>query len=549
MPFQRSTAKDRELDMQAENEMRRVQQQFHIMEVNQKAYKDRTRLILEQQKKEFTALNQEHGAMTFSINMTTSPRNIAGDAVNVVELRDLLESKDKIDAEIQEMRALVARLDAQIMELEDKITKQKGLMSVSKSAQETLKKLKRIRNLENQLNLTTVNFDIMLTKNAKLREQIEDYRRQRAAFSSYYRRLLRELNQHKAVMTSAIETSAHAFDQTMEAEARIAAMKERHAKEVAMYHIEVTELIRKLDHEKKLKDFMKIKTSERLEFGEQEIRRKREVLAAEKERKEKYDLFERYQAVYDQLVEPSDHEDVDSLISDYTEKEEKNFSTFTYINQLHQEVDRLYEKIKDVAIDLTNLQTEHRHTDEDKSSTLRDSEVKLQKFTEDANRYEQEYKESSKALDQLMLSIEHLFKAMDCNPEVIHRLLGGTEGITHATMMLYFSVIEEKANELLRIHALQRLKDVEEPDMADSSLNPFLGGAGFLTVPPPVKVGIPVIVDEADTEETDEAVVPYERESLRQLLLQDIIRAEHGKAVEFHKEESKHARRRAVVTE
>ncbi|XP_078522255.1 coiled-coil domain-containing protein 63 [Lissotriton helveticus] len=549
MAKQRTKAKERELDMQAEIEMRRVQQQFRVMEENHKSYTDKIQLILQQHKEEYDALNEEHGSMTFAINLTTSPRNMAKDVVNVVELRDLLERKDKIDAEIEELRALLARLDAQIMELEDKVKKQKRLMSASKSAQETLKKHKRIRNLENQLNLTTVNFDIMLTKNARLRTLIEDYRLQRAAFSRYYRRLLRELNQHKAVMTNAIETSSRAFEQSSEAGARIAAIKERHAKEIAMYHIELTELIRNLDHEKKLKDFMRIKTSERLEFGEPEIRRKREALAAEKERKEKFDLFESYQAVYDQLVTGSGYEDVNSLIDDFTKKEEKNFSTFTYLNEMHQEVDRLYFKIKDVAMDLTNLQTEQRLTDEGKRSTLKESEAKLEKITVDANRYEKQYKESSKALDQLMLSIEHLFKAIDCDPAVINRLLGVSEGITHATMMLYFSVIEEKANELLRIQAFQRLKDLEEPDMADASLNPFLGAAGLLKVTPPAKFSLPIIVDEAEPEETDDTEVPYEREALRQRLLQNIIQMEHGKDIEVPKVESKHARRRAVVTE
>ncbi|XP_069475636.1 coiled-coil domain-containing protein 63 [Ambystoma mexicanum] len=545
----RSAAKEREIEMQTENELRKVQQHFRIMEESRKSYNDKTQHLLEYQRKEFTELNQEHGDLTFAINLTASPRNTAKDAQNVVELKELLESKDRYDALIREQRALIALLDAQISEMEEAIIKQKTVMSMSKSAEETMKRKKRIRTLEHQLNLTTINFDTVLSKNAKLRDLIEDYRRQRASFSSYYRRLLRELNQQKDIMTIAIDESTVAFEQSTEAEARIAAMKERRAKDIAIFNIELTELIRNLEHEKKLKEFMKIKSSERLEFGEAEIRRKREARAEEKARKAKGDLFESYQTVYNQLVKPSGHEDADALIAEFTEQEERNFASFTYLNEMHNEVDRLYERIKNVENELTNLQSDQRQTNVDTLAGLKVLEDKLQKSMEEVHHYEREYKESSKGLDQLMLSIEHLFKTIECDPKVIEELLGGTEGITHANMMLYFSIIEEKANELLRVEALVRYKESEDPDGADTALNPFLGGAAFLKTVPSVKVGLPAVAGDDDLDDFDETVAPYESDSLRKKVLHDVMKKEQGKDLEARRAESKHARRRAVLSD
>lgn len=59
----------------------------------------------------------------------------------------------------------------------------------------------------------TVNFDKMLTTNAKLRKEIEDLRFEKAAYDNVYQRLQRRLLMQKKTMNAAIEQSSQAYKQ------------------------------------------------------------------------------------------------------------------------------------------------------------------------------------------------------------------------------------------------------------------------------------------------------------------------------------------------
>uniref|UniRef100_A0A8C3SJ15 Coiled-coil domain containing 63 n=1 Tax=Chelydra serpentina TaxID=8475 RepID=A0A8C3SJ15_CHESE len=405
--------------------------------------------------------------------------NMVLDDRNCMELKFLLQTKEEYDSLIRATKALIAELDDKVIEMEKKIKSQKLIVAKVKQANDSKWLQKQIQMLENRLNHITVRFDTILTTNATLREEIENLRFQKAIFDNFYAKLHKKLEQQKKTMDTAIEQSSQAYEQRVEALARISAMKERRCKDIAQYNVEFRELERVFDHETKLKAFMLIKLVDRSDFEEQ-AKREEALKSSKRARKSKGDSFESYEVAYMRLLKLSEDGDIGQLVADFIEKEEKNFAYFSYVTELNNEMERLQKKTEDIQNEILHLKSQQKFADDKSNTSLKEMEEKLKKTTEEANLYEYTCKESSKVLDQLKSSVDFLFKQIHCEDTKIMEQLGERGEITDLNLMQYFGIIEKKTNDLLLIESFLRYKEVEGEQDSLPLLNPFLGGTGLI---------------------------------------------------------------------
>ncbi|KAM4707126.1 coiled-coil domain-containing protein 63 [Discoglossus pictus] len=620
----------KEIDKQAEKELKTVQQQCRILEETRKAYNEKAQFCLKHQKKNIDLLKQEYEELNLVVTLTKGQRYALQDHNNVKDLQELIQAQDCYNALIAHERSVMNKQDAQIKEMKEKITKQKLTISGTKGDEEIQRTQRRIKLLETHLHYITTKYNMTVKVNAKLRGEINDLRFQRTAFDSFYQKLMKELTNQKAIIDTVIEHSSvaheqrcvlcpaqlrlqkHGFkaddlcpfeafsagdvvipmdvgeraqevlddgDQSLiffveeprnsskdcrmlslrcfhraseegsssslgwirlmswgvdnkncsillvlewklhenyavgvilwqvikaETEARIKAMKERRAKDIHLYNLEIKELIRIFDHEYKLKGFRQIKSFDRSQLEDEKMRLKREALTKEKALKAKQDSTDLYQATYDQLLELSGEEGLDVLMEQFLDNEEKNFANFSFMNELNNEIESLQDKIKAIEDEIVNLKSQQNQASEQRHLTIKELEAKIQKTTEDADSCEQAYKENNKILDQLISALEDLFYATSCDPTPIKQLLGESNGITSLNMMQYFSVIESKANELLQIQTYLLIKDLSDEESPPISLNPFLGGSELLSFVIPIQISSPIIAREDDTESPDD---------------------------------------------
>uniref|UniRef100_A0A8D0H3P9 Coiled-coil domain containing 63 n=1 Tax=Sphenodon punctatus TaxID=8508 RepID=A0A8D0H3P9_SPHPU len=317
---------EKEKEIMAETELKKLQQQFRIMVESRKSFGVKTQQQQFHQEREILSLQQEHEEISLLLSLTKSQRNMMLDDRNCRELRFLLQTREEYDALIRATKTLIAQLDEKV---ERQIRKAGHLSFKSR---------------------VTVHFDTILTTKAKLREEIENLRCQKGIFDNFYSRLHRKLDQQKKTMEVAIDLSTQAYEQRVEALARIAAMKERRGKDIAQYTIELRELERIYNHETKLKAFMLIKLVDRSEVEEQA--KKEEALKASKRAKSKGESFESYEVAYMRLLLLTENGDIDQLVDDFIEKEEKNFAYFSYVTELNNDMERLQKKIEDVEVNL-----------------------------------------------------------------------------------------------------------------------------------------------------------------------------------------------------
>ena len=140
--------------------------------------------------------------------LAQSAQNTKKDSSNQEELSNLLQWQDNYESMIKEETETVAKLDSEIKELEKQISQQhRSMGGVHASHLRHVATQKQIRVLENRLDKATVEFNKMLTSNSKLREEIDHLRSQRAVFDGLHKKLSKELNEQKRLMSEIIEQS------------------------------------------------------------------------------------------------------------------------------------------------------------------------------------------------------------------------------------------------------------------------------------------------------------------------------------------------------
>ncbi|KFV58195.1 Coiled-coil domain-containing protein 63, partial [Gavia stellata] len=427
----------KEKEKLAEAEIRRLQKQFWIAAEKRKSYGANVKQQMQAQEKEIESLTQEHKGVSLTLSQVTSLRNEKLDDRNCMELQCLLQTKYQYDSLIRDRKALLADLDKQILELEKKIVKQNKRAVKVKQANDSKRLQKQIETLEMRLNNVTVDFNTILTRNKKLREEIENLRIQKAILDNCYLKFHKKLDQQRRRMNAAVEQSGQAYEQRMEALARISAMNERHSKDTVQYNVELQERDRVLDQENKLKTFTLTKFTDRSELEEQ-ARKKKALKEAQRAKRSQGESAESREVAYKCLLELAEDGDIDRLVNSCIEKEQKNFACFSYITELNNEMEKMQGRIKDLQNEITALVTDREYAESSSLRVLRELEEKLTETTEEANRYEDRCKESSKVLGQLESGMETLLKEINCDATKIVKQLGVNGQITDLNLMQAF---------------------------------------------------------------------------------------------------------------
>ncbi|XP_077015962.1 LOW QUALITY PROTEIN: coiled-coil domain-containing protein 63 [Tamandua tetradactyla] len=502
-----------------EMELRKLRQQFRKMVESRKTFNFRSQQKIANQHKEIKTLQEEQNEITLILSLIKSSRNLNLNEKNYMELRFLLQTKEDYESLIGSMKILLAELDEKIVQMEKKIMNQKQIFTKIQEANNPRKLQKQIQILETRLNLVTIHFDKMLTTNAKLRKEIEDLRFEKAAYDNVYQQLRQRLLMQKKTMNMAIEQSAQAYEQRLEATARMAAMKDRQQKDISQYNLEIRELERLYAHENKLKSFLLIKLNDR--ELEDQAKKEDDLKSKKHGKKNKGASFESYEVAYLRLLKLSESGNLNQLIGEFLAKEEKNFARFAYVTELNNDMEMVHKRTEKIQNEIILLRSQQKSSHDDSHSVLKQLEDKLKKTTEEADIYEKNYKENSKTLENLKNSVENLFKKINCDATKILVQLGETGKITDVNFLQYFAIIEKKANDLLLLESYKRVLDIEgaETDVPTPFANPFWGGSVLLKPAETTKVVPPLLGSDMTSDRLDEIAEPLDHGSLRQLVL------------------------------
>ncbi|XP_046881259.1 coiled-coil domain-containing protein 114 isoform X2 [Hypomesus transpacificus] len=521
-----SDSSELDLDVIAETEMGKLHRQFRIMEGDRQAYNIQSQEHIRRQRYEIEKLEKEQEEMRLDLAVCESGSKRQQDTESALNLHSMLDQKDQVDDKLEREKQFQADLAKQIACLERKLTELRSGKVTQKS--QPRQTPKATRTLEYRLDRALVRFNEQLTKNSHLRENLETLRLERGRFLQLQRRLSKELQEIRKEIGDMISLSTAAYDARVEAQSKMTVMKEKAVKDLAQYSAEMKELERVIAHERRLKQFMTTKCSERSGQDQGQDQGRRHEFKEQKRMDSREESIESLEEVFHTIQSVTGEENLDMLVSRFIQVEDKNFALFNYVNEQNNEVEALKDQIKQIHGEMEQYGVEELKQDREHQSLLRETDEHQKSSESEALGYEAQTSTVSKTLDHIKTGVNSLFQEMDCDRSVIEEMLGSSAGIRENNIMSYLSLVEQRTNEMLTIQAFLSSRDLER-DYDPKDLARFLLGQNP-EIPRQNVVIQPLLTGvDYDTEEsllTDEEERPLSKREIRQRILTGVLRKE-----------------------
>ncbi|XP_022090433.1 coiled-coil domain-containing protein 63-like [Acanthaster planci] len=527
----RSDISDIDADQQmAETELAKLQRQYRIMEGDRNAYSIESQDLIRRQLAEISQLEAEKKELNKDLYLSDSQTNQARDSNNVDRLTELCSIRDDYNQKITEEKDQQREIQDKIRTKEREIRGQHREMGgVHASAQHTQKTQKAIRVKENRLHQANEKFNFMLTQNAKFREEIDSLRVERTRFENIRKKLEKELTELRQEIGEVIDQSTQAYDARDEAQAKMILLKEKADKDCAQHQQEMKELQRIIDHDRKLREFMTVKSKER---EEDELlvalRQKREAEEGEKLRRERQeDSIEAYEAAFQRIAEITKETDLNKLVHKFIEVEDRNFALFNFVNEQNNEIEIQQDQIAEIQEEISEFKRQGSAMEEQRMTILKGLEEQQTQAAKDADASDAKLKSVNKILDQLKAGVESLFSKTNCDRSTINNMLGSAAGVTDETIMQYLGLIEQRTNELLAVSMYVDSKGAKEKE--DVKV-PSMLGKGPIPAPQQLMFMAPSTGDDYDSDQgsdlSDEETRPLTQSELKSRIMKGVLKKE-----------------------
>jgi len=470
-------------------ELAKLQQSYRTKASGSKSFSEEAQNAIRKQKQAIRQLHREEEELLKELNLARSTQNQLKDKSTVGKLRTLKDKEAENMAKIEDEKEKIKNFDLQIKKMEKaKRDQHKNMGGVHMSQQVQVAAKKQVAVLENRLDQALKRFNSILADNKKKRELIDHLRQEKVIFENLFKKLEKELADTKKDIAIITEDSTAAYDQRDEAQAKMLALKEKSDKEMVQYNMELKNIRRTLEHDRKLKEFMTVKAQER-EMDEESLARKRKKDAAEKAEKAE-EAITTYEQAFEKIREVTSIQDTDKLVKRFIEVEDQNFALFNYVNELNNSIESIQEQINTVKDDISKFKMESVDLENERKKILGELEEKLETTNTLKGAYDLKYDGTMKTLDQLKSGIDSLFNKINCDRSPIVEMLGEA-GVTETNMMQYLGIVEQRTNELLQLFAFVQAREAEKQEGAVVPQPPSLLGQGpqpqvnTITVAPP----------------------------------------------------------------
>lgn len=446
-----------------ELELERLQRQYRMVEGDRRSYNDEAQTTLKKQMEQLDQLRKENeflkGEIRGAERANVDARHVQS------EVAELHAKMAGYQAEIQTESEALAELDKELKRKEaELVEKRKATGGKSVKVQQQTRLDDQIVTMENRLDKALKRYNTCLTDNARLRDTIEKLRQERRVFDSLQKKLEKELQDQKRGMAEVVERSHAAYEARDEAQNKIAALSEKHAKEMQQYDVEIKDITRIIEHDRKLKSFMGVKGQARAaEDAALTQRRKAETQQSPDE------VLRTYEEAFARIKETTGIQDTARLVDRFIEIEEKNFALYNYVNELNNDIERLQEKVKETEKGITRSHKEGEQSDEQRKRTLQELEARLAVTEVSCSGFEAKQGEVLTQLDALKSGVESTFNKVGCDHDLILGVLGNHQ-ITEANIMQFMAAIEKRTNELLQLRILLEQKDKADWETKDAQL-------------------------------------------------------------------------------
>jgi len=537
-------------DDNVDNDLADLQKKYRSVDGDHKSFSEDSQQHLRKQRATIEKLKGDNEQLKEELQVERKHAKLYDSVSAQAQLAKLQDTGDMYTRKIELEKRRIEELDRQMEIMHKKIWEQRQKMGGINASRENNQAIaKQIQILENRLDKALKKYNEALANNKRLRENIDNLRRERLVFDQIYKKLEKELAEKKKEMARIIEISNKAYEARDAAQAEMAALKQQADKEQQEFEQEWKELGKMIEQDRKMKDFMK-KEREKLSMAEhrgemtveQEASLKKKVLRGNwgiaKDKASIHASMEKvqsYEEAFAKIQAATGISDIDELVTTFINAEDQNFALFNYVNELNSECEKLEEQIADIKSEIEKYKGQGLNTDNQRKKILKDLEERLQKTEAKAEQYEKKYEAAMKTVNALKVGIQSIFNKIGCNTPANMEMLGN-EGVTESNMMQYLGIIEQRTNEILQLYASTQAQARE--GAVDAQGNPLPTVTSILGQGPQLPAGQntisiqpPTTTDEAydseeDSEDEDDDR-PFSRDELKAKTMRGLSKREN----------------------
>ncbi|EGD73498.1 hypothetical protein PTSG_05202 [Salpingoeca rosetta] len=352
-------------------ELSTLQRQFRVAEGYRKAYSEESHNTLRKQEEQIAKLTKDNEFLMSELKLAdAAERTEQKVAQTCATMSSVLQ---KHEDEVAQEKSRNDELGKEIRDMERKLAQKRRNVGGASGVEERKAKVNaQISTMENRLEKMLKKYNATLTENAKLRETIDHLKQERKVFDTMHRRIEKDLGDVKRRTAAVVEQSHKAHEARDEAQNKIAALEEKAAKELQLYNLEIKELSRVLEHDRKLKTFMGVKALPR-NLEEVPVSQKRKTKAADSPET----MVQTYDEAFRKIKATTGIEDTTKLVDLFIEVEDQNFSLFNLVNELNNEIEKTQEQRTNELLQLQAL------LDQKEKETWETKEMELREQLED----------------------------------------------------------------------------------------------------------------------------------------------------------------------
>merc|ERR1711916_323846 len=291
--------------------------------------------------------------------------------------------------------------------------------------------------------------------------------RERVVFDGIYKKLEMELHQKRKEMQALIEDSKNAYEAREKAQNEMLALQHHAEKEKNDFENdfkELGELIKQQQHsleQLRLKQFERtndksntlMENSGSQDEGDSQPstflgqKDKAATLSAE--------TVLNYEEELSKILEATGMKDVNELVTNFLNAEEKNFSLFNYVNDVNTEIERLEHSTASMRNQIEKYRGQGMSTDNQRKKANKGLEEKHAKAVAKTQEYVQRYEKAARTISQLKNGIHSIFTRIGAANTYVDAMLG-SQGVTESNMMQYLGIIEQRTSEILQAYAFSQ---------------------------------------------------------------------------------------------
>lgn len=179
-----------------------------------------------------------------------------------------------------------------------------------------------------------------------------------------------------------------------------------------------------------------------------------------------------YQEAFAKIAKATGAKDIDELVRNFIEAEERNFTLSRFVSELTQETEQLDEQIDHIKKEIEEYKNQGLGENNERKKLQKELEEKIRRNEESYDAHMTEYKGTLDKINSIKSSIEEIFSLVGENNETAKRFkaLQESQGLTQDNIMQYLGMVEEMINEMIKQYAFllaQKLKVTKDLDDDD----------------------------------------------------------------------------------